>query len=305
MLLNLPRVEWSRCCQYPKLPSLLKVFAQNQVSKQHVGEIRKCQYRNLCTLNVIYHSVQISKIHTPCIPLWSTVHTLYRTFTQNSGSQKDYYKILNLEKNASESEIKSAYFKLSKKYHPDLNKGACTASFLDVVEAYEVLSNKVKRQDYDHTISRRTKRQQQESNDNKFYSHQKQHGNFDQEMFYRRQKYWEDRDLEHERARAYERARAFEREHASPFMEHDMSCKDRDSKWNPNELTRKDHILSLIMCTLATVVMFKIYMDLEKRSQNSKESHTNNEMKKLEKGGLIPTVDLAKKTGVYEKEMKS
>lgn len=38
-------------------------------------------------------------------------------------ANKDYYKILGVEKNASESDIKKAFFKLAKKYHPDMSKG--------------------------------------------------------------------------------------------------------------------------------------------------------------------------------------
>ena len=66
-------------------------------------------------------------------------------------SKKDYYETLNLSKNASESEIKKAYRKLAIKFHPDKNKGDKNAEqkFKEAAEAYEVLSNPQKRQQYD------------------------------------------------------------------------------------------------------------------------------------------------------------
>jgi len=65
--------------------------------------------------------------------------------------EKDYYKILGLEKNASDADIKKAYRKMAMKYHPDHAKGdkASEDKFKDVSEAYAVLSDKEKRKQYD------------------------------------------------------------------------------------------------------------------------------------------------------------
>lgn len=65
--------------------------------------------------------------------------------------KRDYYEVLGVAKTASDDEIKSAYRKLAKKYHPDLNPGdkAAEASFKEINEAYEVLSDKDKRSKYD------------------------------------------------------------------------------------------------------------------------------------------------------------
>lgn len=67
--------------------------------------------------------------------------------------KKDYYKILGISKNATEVEIKQAYRKLAKKYHPDSNPNTPNAeeNFKKITEAYEILSDASKRKLYDET----------------------------------------------------------------------------------------------------------------------------------------------------------
>lgn len=63
---------------------------------------------------------------------------------------KDYYKILGINKGASEDEIKKGYRKMALKYHPDKNKSpGAEEKFKEIAEAYDVLSDKNKREIYD------------------------------------------------------------------------------------------------------------------------------------------------------------
>ena len=66
-------------------------------------------------------------------------------------SQRDYYQVLSVSRDASESELKKAYRQLALKYHPDKNPGDHTAEdkFKEAAEAYEVLKDPEKRKIYD------------------------------------------------------------------------------------------------------------------------------------------------------------
>ncbi len=67
--------------------------------------------------------------------------------------RRDYYEVLGVPRDADAAAIKKAYYALAKKHHPDTNKGAdAEAKFAEISNAYEVLSNPEKRQQYDQYV---------------------------------------------------------------------------------------------------------------------------------------------------------
>jgi curved DNA-binding protein len=86
----------------------------------------------------------------------------YRAKRAQPMEYKDYYKILGVNKKATPEEIKKAYRKLAKEYHPDKNQGnkAAEAKFKDITEANDVLSDPEKRKYYDELGTNWTKYQQ-------------------------------------------------------------------------------------------------------------------------------------------------
>ena len=71
---------------------------------------------------------------------------------------KNYYEILAVSKNSSQAEVKKAYYQLAKKHHPDRNRDdpKAAALFQDIAEAYEVLGDEAKREEYNSTYASTT-----------------------------------------------------------------------------------------------------------------------------------------------------
>ena len=86
----------------------------------------------------------------------------------------DYYEILGVGRNATQKEIRSAYRKLARKYHPDMNRDDkdATEKFKRVQEEYEVLSDPKKRERYD-TLGRNWDSDHAEDIFRSWFSHQK------------------------------------------------------------------------------------------------------------------------------------
>lgn len=78
-------------------------------------------------------------------------HRAYRATAIPLARKRDFYEVLGVSRNASDSEIKKAYYQMAKRYHPDANPNdpAAKEKFTEVTEAYEVLSDKDKRVGYD------------------------------------------------------------------------------------------------------------------------------------------------------------
>lgn len=98
---------------------------------------------------------------------------------------KDYYKIMGVSKDASEKDIKVAYRKLARKYHPDISKESnAEERFKEMGEAYEVLKDPTKRAEYDQYVKNFEFNQRtQQSGGNTGRAHQQQNPQFDSDFF--------------------------------------------------------------------------------------------------------------------------
>lgn len=82
--------------------------------------------------------------------MWHTQKRHFRASNIPRQEKRDYYEVLGVSRDASAADIKKAYFKLAKQYHPDANKAPdAQKKFAELSSAYEILSDDAKRQQYD------------------------------------------------------------------------------------------------------------------------------------------------------------
>ncbi len=99
-------------------------------------------------------------------------------------SQKDYYKIMGLNQNATEKEIKIAYRKLARKYHPDISKEPnAEERFKEMGEAYEVLKDPTKRKEYDQALKYQEFNQHHQQSSHQGYREHYQSSAFEGDLF--------------------------------------------------------------------------------------------------------------------------
>lgn len=160
LLTNYIRIRISEIYQFILLYlSIIKFNKKKTVKKKtnSLRDINKCSQYNCISISCVY-PIQCFVAYTRTILVKLTVPQLFiylfnskRSISGNRMKLTNLYARLGLNRNATQADIKSAYYKLSKMYHPDKNSGCSNAAikFRDVAEAYEILGNAKSRKVYD------------------------------------------------------------------------------------------------------------------------------------------------------------
>ncbi|KAG8186919.1 hypothetical protein JTE90_000392 [Oedothorax gibbosus] len=127
--------------------------SQNQLFNVLYNQVCFSQFRTyskLSKLNRLQKSLCSKSTSSHGSHIYCSVKLFHTSNTHFARSRTDLYKVLGVSPNASQNEIKKAYYQLAKKYHPDTNKDESAAKkFQEVSAAYEVLGDETKRKDYD------------------------------------------------------------------------------------------------------------------------------------------------------------
>lgn len=114
-------------------------------------------FLNITFMTLQCHRVQLKCLQTNVVTVTKKTSTSFISKRNINTSailkmSTNYYDVLGISKNASQKQIKDAYYKLAMKHHPDKNQGNLTQKFREIKEAYDVLSNDSSRMKYDNSM---------------------------------------------------------------------------------------------------------------------------------------------------------
>ena len=131
----------------------MRAFSASKLS--HMG-LMAPQRSSFFTLNrhttLLNNTRQVVVLHSDSQPKRHFARRGSNSAGGSGNDDSDFYSLLGIDRNASQSDIKKSYFQLAKKYHPDVNPSSeAKEKFAKINNAYETLSDEGKRRIYDQT----------------------------------------------------------------------------------------------------------------------------------------------------------
>lgn len=133
----------------------------------------------------------LCRLSPPVLTSSTSSHfTAMRCFSSSASKQSNHYQTLGLAENSSQSEIKSAYYKMSKIHHPDVSENPQShVKFTKINEAYEILGDEKKRREYDQSLHGSSKHSYQSSWPTSSYSYHQWTSTYKQDFDF---SYWQE-----------------------------------------------------------------------------------------------------------------
>lgn len=190
----------------------------------------------------------------------------YIIFERINTMNKNYYDILQINRNASPEIIEKAYKTLAKKYHPDLqteeNKKQAEEILKEINEAYEILSEPEKKQIYDASLdSQEPKQSEKNSNPNNNQTQTHSDVSFNEELYNKEQQIQQERLYQEQLRREQELIYQQQLEQARQQAYHDAYIQDLKNRGYKIRYKKslKDYITSAISVAITLLILFLLW----------------------------------------------
>lgn len=190
----------------------------------------------------------------------------YIIFERINTMNKNYYDILQINRNASPEIIEKAYKTLAKKYHPDLqteeNKKQAEEILKEINEAYEILSEPEKKQIYDASLdSQEPKQSEKNSNPNNNQTQTHSDASFNEELYNKEQQIQQERLYQEQLRREQELIYQQQLEQARQQAYHDAYIQDLKNRGYKIRYKKslKDYITSAISVAITLLILFLLW----------------------------------------------